>query len=59
MAEDLSTNAFLIAFRKFQNRRGKVNTLYSDNGTNFVGANKELKSLVQEINKTMSEGLAT
>jgi hypothetical protein len=37
----------LAAFRRFISRRGNVTTMYSDNGTNFVGANKELQTLKQ------------
>ena len=42
VAEDLSTDAFLICFRNFVNRRGMPTTIRSDNGTNFIGAQKEL-----------------
>lgn len=42
---DLTTNAFLAALRRFWSRRGIGNIIYSDNGTNFVGANRQLKEL--------------
>ncbi|XP_046808485.1 uncharacterized protein LOC111690866 [Lucilia cuprina] len=35
---EISTQAFLAAFARFFSRRGCPNTLYSDNGTAFVGA---------------------
>ncbi|XP_069968405.1 uncharacterized protein [Bactrocera oleae] len=44
---DLSTESFLAALRRFFARRGKSANMYSDNGTNFVGAarclDKDLK----------------
>lgn len=45
----LTTDAFISAFRRFIARRGKPLHVYSDNATNFVGANKELKQLYQFI----------
>ena len=42
VAVDLSTDAILRAIRRFMARRGQVKLLRSDNGTNFVGARKEL-----------------
>lgn len=38
----LTAEAFIAAFRRFVARRGAVHALYSDNGTNFVKANKIL-----------------
>lgn len=40
----LSSTAFIAALRRFIARRGFCEHIYSDNGTNFVGANKELKA---------------
>ncbi|XP_075210260.1 uncharacterized protein LOC142317590 [Lycorma delicatula] len=42
---NLTSQAFLAALRRFTARRGHFANLYSDNGTNFVGANNELNSL--------------
>ncbi|XP_075158073.1 uncharacterized protein LOC142231346 [Haematobia irritans] len=38
----LSTAAFLAAFQRFVSRRGCPLNVYSDNGTNFIGASKEI-----------------
>ncbi|CAG7719526.1 unnamed protein product [Allacma fusca] len=38
MVTSLSTEAFLLSLRRFVARRGRPGTIYSDNGTNFVGA---------------------
>lgn len=48
---DLSTNSFLAALRRFVGRRGMVAELYSDNATNFTGANSELSELKQMFDK--------
>ncbi|XP_036347617.1 uncharacterized protein LOC118756995 [Rhagoletis pomonella] len=39
---DLSSPAFVAALSRFVNRRGYCQHVYSDNGTNFVGAEREL-----------------
>lgn len=43
VVSDMSTNTFLAAFRRFVSRRGRCAHMYSDNGTNFVGASKILQ----------------
>lgn len=40
---DMTTAGFLAAYRRFCARRGMPHHLYSDNGTNFVGASKILR----------------
>lgn len=44
LASDLSSSTFIAAFKRFVARRGPCSDVYSDNGTNFVGANKELRA---------------
>ena len=43
----LTIEAFLAAFTRFAARRGCPSHVFSDNGTNFVGANREIQSLLQ------------
>ncbi|XP_065094195.1 uncharacterized protein LOC135714754, partial [Ochlerotatus camptorhynchus] len=45
LVSDLSTDRFLQALRRFVSRRGKCSDIYSDNGTNFVGARNKLAEL--------------
>ncbi|XP_075157941.1 uncharacterized protein LOC142231207 [Haematobia irritans] len=52
LATDLSSTAFLSALKRFVARRGKCHTIYSDNATNFVGANRELKEMLQHFLST-------
>lgn len=40
---DLTSTAFIAAYRRFAARRGLPSHMYSDNGTNFVGAVKLLR----------------
>ncbi|XP_059098342.1 uncharacterized protein LOC131892558 [Tigriopus californicus] len=42
VAKGLSEEDFLVAFRIFENLRGRPQTMYSDNGTNFIAAKKRL-----------------
>lgn len=46
LISDLTAGAFIAALRHFSARRGKSTHIYSDNGTNFVEANRELKELI-------------
>jgi hypothetical protein len=48
--QDLTSQSFLQALTRFVSRRGKPQTIHSDNGTNFVGANNELKELYKFLN---------
>lgn len=62
LVSDLTTDAFIAAFRRFVARRGRCKTIMSDNGTNFVGAKRELKFLEEIVksqyvtNKLAAEG---
>lgn len=49
----LSSAAFIAAYKRFTARRGICSDLYSDNGTNFVGAEAELRKAFKEA-KTAS-----
>ena len=51
MAWALDTNSFLEAFTRMTNRRGVPATVYSDQGTNFQGANNELKDLLAQFDQ--------
>jgi len=54
----LTSGAFKAALRRFMSRRGKCATIYSDNGTNFVGAQKELNSYTQNCDSQLArEGI--
>ncbi|GFU71099.1 integrase catalytic domain-containing protein [Trichonephila clavipes] len=42
---DLSGEAFITTLKRFFSRRGKSERIFSDNATNFVGTQLELKRL--------------
>jgi hypothetical protein len=49
LAMGSSTGDFLNCLQRFTSRRGRFTDLYSDNGTNFHGAETELRRLVQDL----------
>ncbi|XP_043465287.1 uncharacterized protein LOC122500431 [Leptopilina heterotoma] len=51
LVHDYSTPTFLAAFRRFTSRRGIPSDIYSDNGTNFRGADRELSKTFQSLKK--------
>jgi hypothetical protein len=55
LVSDLTSRAFIAAFKRFIGRRGSPSKMYSDNGTNFVGANKLLKDEVKLIQNSKEE----
>jgi transposase InsO family protein len=46
----LDTDSFIHALRIFIARRGPITQLRCDNGTNFVGAERELRNALAELN---------
>jgi hypothetical protein len=45
LMSNLTSEAFIAALKCFIVRRGLMDHLYSDNGSNFVGANRDLKAI--------------
>ena len=52
VAASLTTDSCINAIRRFAARRGPVNCIRSDNGTNLVGANQELQKAIQLWNQS-------
>ena len=50
LLKDMSTPTTINALMRFQSRRPGLKVLYSDNGTNFKGADNELKKAVSSWN---------
>ncbi|XP_064074467.1 uncharacterized protein LOC113393726 [Vanessa tameamea] len=55
---DLTSQAFIGAFRRFVARRGRCSHLWSDQGKNFVGANKQLVEAWNEAKLDYKEEIA-
>ncbi len=47
LVTDMTAEAFVATLRRFIARRGKPKEIFSDNGTNFVGAERDLCELYQ------------
>lgn len=59
---DQTSEAFIAAFKRLVGRRGNISNLYSDNGTNFIGANKilqlESEQAIKDYNMQIAKELA-
>lgn len=53
IVSDLTSQTFLAAFNRFISRRGLPNTIFSDNGTTFQGASKEISELFRKNGQFM------
>lgn len=53
LVTDLSSDAFIAALKRFISRRGKCSDIYSDCGSNFVGAKRKLLE-VEKLSKSKS-----
>lgn len=53
----LEADSFIQALQRFISRRGLPQMIRSDNGTNFVGACKEIGRSIEEWNSKVSEFL--
>ncbi|KAK3734280.1 hypothetical protein QZH41_015132, partial [Actinostola sp. cb2023] len=49
VAKSLETDDFILVLMRFLNRRGHVKELRSDNGTNFVGAEREITESIKKM----------
>ena len=47
LVSDLTTEAFIACLRRFVARRGKPSLIFSDHGSNFLGAARHLKELFE------------
>lgn len=59
VAHSLDADSFIMALRRMIARRGKPKNIFSDNGTNFVGAERELAESLQELDQERITDLMT
>lgn len=55
LVSDLTTEAFVACLRRFIARRGKPSLVWSDHGSNFVGASRHLKELTEFLQQQQSQ----
>ncbi|XP_056636636.1 uncharacterized protein LOC130445135 [Diorhabda sublineata] len=55
LISSLSSESFIQALYRFVSRRGKPSKILSDNGTSFVGAQRELKDFLKHGSNTIIE----
>ena len=52
----MSTDKFLLALKRFISLFGQPTTIYSDNGSNFVGAAREIKDMINRWKTKCDDG---
>ena len=52
VAHILEADSFICAYQRFVSLRGKPKEIYSDNGTNFKGAWRELREALKRLDQT-------
>ncbi|XP_077270667.1 uncharacterized protein LOC143901909 [Temnothorax americanus] len=57
LVSDLTTDAFIAALKRLIARRGKPERIYSDNATNFVGAQKQIKEFYEFLKADSTRSL--
>ena len=55
VAPSLETDDFIMILRQFISRRGPPEEIRSDRGTNFVGADREMREAIEHWNQTKIE----
>ncbi|XP_055605321.1 uncharacterized protein LOC129753522 [Uranotaenia lowii] len=55
VVENLATEAFIACLHRFVGRRGLPEIIFSDNGTNFVGAKHELHQLYSMLKDQLTQ----
>ncbi|XP_065079912.1 uncharacterized protein LOC135702797 [Ochlerotatus camptorhynchus] len=51
VVHSLNTDSCIMAMRNFISRRGKPRVIYSDRGTNFIGAKREMTEAEESVNQ--------
>ena len=51
VAHTLEADSFICAYQRFVSRRGRPRAMYSDNGTNFTGAERELREAFERLDQ--------
>ena len=50
ITHSMDTSSYIMALHRFISRRGTPAVIYSDNGTNFVGGEREMREVVENWN---------
>ena len=57
LVSDLTSETFIACLRRFMAHHGKPSLIWSDHGTNFVGADRELKEFVEFLQHQKTQGV--